>query len=255
MGSVAASHSDVRPLREDRGCRGLADRVCDHDQGSELVADSCPSAWHMELRAPGENPSRVQYLASVLESLGVEDHKTTAHQVLERFGSLAAFAAADHVELASALSAIPSLPRALVAAQKIAFAAARERVASTNLEPTSHAFLNYLRLSLGGRKSEVLVAFFANADGTLICERTLAESEGHALQISAAAILRAAVSAGAAHVLLVHNHPSGLAVPSQADRVATQTLIERATALDIRVLDHLIVGGADIYSMQQGRLL
>lgn len=209
----------------------------------------------MELRANAGIPSRVHFLTSVLAGIGVPDPQSTAQQVLDRFGSLAAFASADRSELVSALTAIPALPHALIAAQEIAFAGARERVASSRLDPSNPDFLDYLRLRIGSRRNEILVGFFAGSDQRLICERTLAESEGHALEISAAAILRVAIGVRATDIVLVHNHPSGLANPSEADEAATRELIKRAVVLDIRLSDHLIIGGSRVYSMQQRRVL
>lgn len=153
------------------------------------------------------------------------------------------------------MASIPALPRALAAAQEIAFAATRERVLATRLDPRDAGFLDYLRLRMGSRQNEVLLGFFATADDELLCERTLAESDGHALAISAVAVLRAAIAVDAARILIVHNHPSGLARPSKADKRATAELIERGAALDIKVLDHLIVGGTQVYSMHSEQLL
>jgi DNA repair protein RadC len=197
----------------------------------------------------------VHYLASVLAGLGANEPQETARRILERFGSLAAFASADASQLKAALLAIPALPPALAAAQEIAFAAMKERVLTSPLNPYDPPFLDYLRLSLGGRRAEVLLGFFAAPDGMLLSEQKLAESKGHSLAISAAAILREAISLGAAKVLMVHNHPSGSCRASKADEQSTKELFARGLAVDIALIDHLVVGGGDIYSIRRGRIL
>ena len=57
------------------------------------------------------------------------------------------------------------------------------------------------------------------------------------------------------HFLLVHNHPSGEPEPSQADKLITQKITDALSLLDIRVVDHLIVGGDDAYSFAEHGLL
>ncbi|WP_408630477.1 JAB domain-containing protein [Methylovulum psychrotolerans] len=59
----------------------------------------------------------------------------------------------------------------------------------------------------------------------------------------------------AAALILAHNHPSGVTEPSQADRAITQRIIAALNLVDIRVLDHFIVGGADCYSFAEQGLL
>jgi DNA repair protein RadC len=68
-------------------------------------------------------------------------------------------------------------------------------------------------------------------------------------------VVRQALARNAAAVILAHNHPSGVAEPSQADEVITQRLKDALGLVDIRVLDHLIVGGARCMSFAERGLL
>ncbi|MDP3124138.1 MAG: JAB domain-containing protein, partial [Thiobacillus sp.] len=68
-------------------------------------------------------------------------------------------------------------------------------------------------------------------------------------------IIKRALAHNAAALILAHNHPSGVAEPSQADRVLTRKLAEALALVDIRVLDHFIVAGASSLSfMESGHL-
>lgn len=245
----------LRPFYPNYGHDRPPDGLRHNDPLAALAANRNLAHGNVELRPPSASASRVDYLASIFARIDVRDPLATAQHVLDRFGSIANFASADGAQLASAIGAIPALPAALAIAQEIAFAGIHERVTTSQLDPCNPGFLDYLRLNLGGRRAEILIGFFGTEDGRLLCERTLAESEGHALAISAAAVLRAAIAVGAARVVLVHNHPSGLARPSRADEIATKKLSERAAALDIVLLDHLIVGGAQVYSMHRRQVL
>ena len=63
-------------------------------------------------------------------------------------------------------------------------------------------------------------------------------------------IIKESLSCNAAALILAHNHPSGLAEPSYSDKMITQKIIEAAELMDIRILDHFIVGKGTCYSLQ-----
>lgn len=67
-------------------------------------------------------------------------------------------------------------------------------------------------------------------------------------------VVKAALRLNAAAVIFAHNHPSGTSVPSAADKKITQRLKDALSLVDIRVLDHLIVG-TDIYSFAEQGLM
>jgi DNA repair protein RadC len=67
--------------------------------------------------------------------------------------------------------------------------------------------------------------------------------------------VRQALARNAAAVILAHNHPSGVAEPSQADELITQRLKEALALVDIRLLDHLIVGDGSCVSFAEKGLL
>ena len=68
-------------------------------------------------------------------------------------------------------------------------------------------------------------------------------------------IVKRALELGAAAVILAHNHPSGAAEPSRADEFLTQTLKSALALVDVRVLDHLVVGQASVVSFAERGLL
>ena len=68
-------------------------------------------------------------------------------------------------------------------------------------------------------------------------------------------VLRQALAHNAAAVILAHNHPSGVAEPSQADELITARLRDALALVDIRVLDHLVVGGSTVTSLAERGLI
>jgi DNA repair protein RadC len=68
-------------------------------------------------------------------------------------------------------------------------------------------------------------------------------------------VLRQTLAHNAAAVILAHNHPSGVLEPSQADELITQRLKEALALLDVRVLDHIIIGDGQSFSFSEHGLL
>jgi DNA repair protein RadC len=68
-------------------------------------------------------------------------------------------------------------------------------------------------------------------------------------------VLRRAIALNAAAVVLAHNHPSGVAEPSRADEFLTRSLQSALNFIDVRVLDHIVVGQGQVVSMAERGLL
>ena len=68
-------------------------------------------------------------------------------------------------------------------------------------------------------------------------------------------VVKAALEHNAAAMILAHNHPSGIAEPSRADELLTQSLKQALALVDVRVLDHFIVAGADTVSFAERGLM
>ena len=68
-------------------------------------------------------------------------------------------------------------------------------------------------------------------------------------------VVKVALRANAAAVIFAHNHPSGVAQPSQADELLTRTLKDALALVDVKVLDHFIVAGTSILSFAERGLL
>ena len=125
----------------------------------------------------------------------------------------------------------------------------------TVLTPDSAALLNYLRITLGSRREEILLGFFADPEGRLLSEATLAIGDGHSVSTSPTALMRAAINFNATKILLAHNHPSGMAFASHADVSALKALDLCSEALGVAIIDQLIVTRSEIYSMRRRRRL
>jgi len=114
---------------------------------------------------------------------------------------------------------------------------------------------DYLRLKLAARKEEAFVCIWLDAqhkaiDFDVAFTGTLTQTSVYPREI-----VRTALRLNAAAVIFAHNHPSGVAQPSQADELLTRNLKEALSLVDIKVLDHFIVAGQQTLSFAERGLL
>lgn len=114
---------------------------------------------------------------------------------------------------------------------------------------------DYAQLKLGKLEHEVFALFILDSQHRLIEYVEVFRGTIDGCTVHPREVVKMSLARNAAAVILVHNHPSGSVEPSQADRRITERLREALALLDIRVLDHLIVGGADVMSFSERGLL
>jgi DNA repair protein RadC len=113
------------------------------------------------------------------------------------------------------------------------------------------AVRDFLRLKLERRESEVFALVLLDAKHRLIAYRELFFGTIDSASVYPREVVKAALADNAAASLIVHCHPSGNSYPSQADRVLTQRLKDALALIDVRVLDHLVVGQSEITSLAE----
>lgn len=116
---------------------------------------------------------------------------------------------------------------------------------------SSHAVRDWLRLQLATLEREEFTALFLDNQHRLIAHDTLFTGTINHTQVHPREVVKAALKHNAAAILVAHSHPSGLAEPSDADRRITERLKQALDLVDIRLLDHLVVGGMDIVSFAE----
>lgn len=109
---------------------------------------------------------------------------------------------------------------------------------------------DFFRLRLAGRDTEAFDVAFLDTAHRLIAAETLFTGGVDGAEVHVRVVAQRALAHNAAALLVAHNHPSGIAVPSAADLALTHRLHAALALFDIRLLDHLIVG-RDVHSMQQ----
>ena len=181
---------------------------------------------------------------------------TLAQELVDTFGGLAGLLHTD----ARALGRMkglggPAKRSQLVAVLELARRAMAEQLRARQVLDTPAALAHYLQLHLAHRGHEVFAVLFLDAQHRLIAleemfRGTLAETSVYPREV----VVRA-LDLQAAAVVLAHNHPTGLVRPSRADEALTRGLRAALGLVDVRVLDHVIVGPGQALSMAQQGLM
>lgn len=114
---------------------------------------------------------------------------------------------------------------------------------------------DYLMMRLAAREHEVFTILFLDTRHRLIDCLDMFRGTIDGASVHPREVVKEALKRNAAAVILSHNHPSGVAEPSQADEIITTRLRDALALVDIRVLDHLIVAGDVVTSLAERGVL
>lgn len=112
----------------------------------------------------------------------------------------------------------------------------------------------YLQRCLAGKKNETVMLLCLDAKCKLLGCQVIGEGSLHSANASVRKIVETAIAANATSVVLAHNHPGGLAVPSGEDVQTTKQIAMMLKNLDIVLMDHVVVSGVEIVSLVESGL-
>lgn len=143
----------------------------------------------------------------------------------------------------------------LGAALELVKRALKEELRSGSALTSPGAVRDYLRLMLAGKEHEMFVVVFLDAQHRVIDAEELFRGTLTQTLVYPREVVKASLRWNAAAVILAHNHPSGVAQPSQADELLTRNLKDALALVDVKVLDHFIIAGnAGISFAERGLL-
>ena len=116
---------------------------------------------------------------------------------------------------------------------------------------SSNAVRDWLRLQLTLEEREEFTVLFLDNQHRLIAHETLFTGTINHTQVHPREVVKTGLKYNCAAVIVAHCHPSGLAEPSKADRQITTRIQQALDLVDIRLLDHLVVGGMEIVSFSE----
>ena len=178
-----------------------------------------------------------------------------AREMLSTFGSLNALIAADEAAFCADPGMGPAKYVQLQAVIEMARRALSEQLEQRDVFNSPGAVRHYLQLKLRPLRYEVFAAIFLDTQNRLLATEELFRGTLAQTSVFPREIVKRALFHNAAAVLFAHNHPSGIAEASQADRHLTQVLKQALGLIDVRVLDHFIVAADQVFSFAEHGML
>lgn len=200
--------------------------------------------------------SEAELLAVVLRS-GVRGKSAVAlaRELLVRFGSLRGLLSADRRQLCAVSGLGPGKFAQLQAGLELSRRHLAEGLHREGPLSSPGEVREYLVARLRDRPYEVFCCLYLDNRNRLITIEELFRGTIDGASVHPREVVRQAMTHNAAAVILAHNHPSGVAEPSQADEAITQRLKSALALVDIRVLDHLVIGDGRTVSFAERGLL
>lgn len=184
-------------------------------------------------------------------SIPQKDTNPIAHKLIDHFGSLSQVLEAPAEELiqiggikehsAALLNLINEMSRFYLVDR-----AKREKVL-----PTLDDCARYLQPYFYGRSVETVFLLCLDAKCKVIRCKNMGEGSVNVAEISTRKIVEAAIREGATTVVLAHNHPSGIAIPSPEDIQTTRRIAAALQSVEIQLADHIVMADGDYVSMAQ----
>jgi len=174
-----------------------------------------------------------------------------ARHLLIQFGSLRTLLEADQLTFSRHLGLGPAKFAQLQAVLEMARRHLAERLQRDSVLESPLAVRDYLKALLRHEPHEVFGCLFLDAKHRVLGFEALFRGTIDTTSVYPRQVVKRALAHNAAALILCHNHPSGIAEPSQADRVLTKRLQKALDLIDVRVLDHFIIGDGDPLSMAE----
>jgi len=178
-----------------------------------------------------------------------------ARALLDEFGGLTGLLHAGTAELGRMKGLGPAKRAEIAAIMELARRSLAEALKERPVFDAPVKVKDYLRLQIGTRPHEVFAVVFLDAQNRLLTLEELFRGSLTQPSVYPRDVVKRALDLHAAAVILAHNHPSGVCEPSRADEHLTTTLKNALALVDVRVLDHLIVGRTEVVSFAERGLL
>lgn len=180
--------------------------------------------------------------------------KPRVKELIQHFGSLKGLITASPEQLERAhVSPIGRLMLRLLKELPAEFL--KQRVINRPIYDCSKELFDYLRYSMRDLKEEVFKVIHLNGRGEIVDTIDLFEGTWDSIPIHPREIVESAIEHKCANLVFVHNHPSGDPSPSRSDKQLTRDMVFAGNIIQIKVLDHIIIGGDTYFSFADDGLI
>lgn len=174
-----------------------------------------------------------------------------AQQLLTEFGSLYGLVTAEYADFCAKRGVGLTKYTQLQASVELSQRFFSHRLARECTLSSSDATRSYLQGLLAHRDREIFVVMLLDNQHRVISHKEMFSGTYNSVEVHPREIVREALKSNAAAVILAHNHPSGVAEPSQADRTITERIYQACLLMEIRVLDHIVIGRGECVSFAE----
>jgi len=186
-----------------------------------------------------------------------KDVKETAKRLIRKFGNLKGILDAPVEELRKVEKIGTVTPVALKIIRAAATTYLQQNAEGREILSDAATMGDFWRMKLGGLTNEVFQVAYLDSASRLLRDgvETLEEGTIDRANVYPRRMVESALRCGAAALVLAHNHPSGNIQPSEQDKLLTRALVLAAEAVQLKIVDHLIVSADDVFSFRKAGLL
>jgi len=233
------------------------------------IFDICILIFHMDSRLGHRERLREKFMKSGLKglhdyevvelllTLGTprKDCKEQAKALIKKFKTLRGVIDGDEDELQEIDGIGPKNIFGMSFVREMAERYLEDRIVKEEIYRTPQDVVDYLYVSMRGLKREIFKTLFLDVKNRLIAVERMFKGTVSSSAVYPRDIVKSAIKKDASSVILVHNHPSGDPTPSSEDKRITKDVVNALKAVDIRVLDHIIIGDNRYFSFASEKLL
>lgn len=205
----------------------------------------------------GPNVLTEAELLAILLGAGVRGQSAldVARSLLVEFGSLGGLLTAERIRICGTRGLGPARYVVLQASLELARRHYQELMGTSPIPGNRDALRTFLQMRLRDLPYEVFCCLWLDSRQRVIAFDELFRGTVDQASVHSREVVRQALARNASGVILVHNHPSGVAEPSRADEVTTRRLREALAAVEVRLVDHLVIGDGVCESFAERGLL
>lgn len=220
-----------------------------------MVSSPAPHRGNLATSNPVEAGRQRSVLAALIASVAPQGSDALADALLAEFRTLGRIWTQTPEGLARILGAASPITDLILNARTAAIEAMAGDLRGIVIDPFSATLRQYLSACMGFLPDEVLRVLFLDRSRCLIADEQLQNGSLAQLALSPRTIFRRALEHNAAGLILVHNHPSGDPTPSKEDIVATRQLDQIGRALDVQIIDHIVVAASQTHHIMNREVI
>lgn len=180
-----------------------------------------------------------------------QDTNPIAHRLLDSFGSLSQVLEAPVEELRKVEGIGENTAVFLRLVTQVGRYYLTDRASKAKVLPTLESCAQYLQTFFFGRNVETVYLICLDAKCKMLCCKKISEGDVNSTSLSVRKVVETALNTNASSVVLAHNHPGGMAIPSNEDIQTTRRIAAALQAVDVHFIDHILVTDDDYVSLLQ----